>query len=373
MKELLENWQQVLQFFPGDLEQSAKQCGAFQRARGVPDAQTLLRLLMVYCTTPLSFRQTVAWAKGLGLAQLSDVSLIERMERCEGWLRHLLAQCFEASLPKTRGERSVHLVDATTVVSPDGQVWRLHVVYEAQRQEIQQLILGDAQVGEHFRNFKGQSNVLYLADRGYHHAKGIDGLLEEHAQVLCRLKSRGYLRYADPQRIVEIPVPRGRVIIAPLPAEKQAQVAKRLERQASRRQRKLGPKASEASAFLFLFCSDPSLCAGEAVALYRWRWQVELLFKRLKSLQGIDEMTLKSPPLIRVYLLCHALVALLAQRIRQTLEASFPPEAVEAAVSLAALAIPLPLSPAGMAHLPAQSSTGQTQSLGQHRPAQETA
>jgi transposase len=148
---------------------------------------------------------------------------------------------------------------------------------------------------------------------------------------------------------VEVPVARGRVIIAPLPPEKQPQAIKRLKRKASRKNRKLTPEALQVSGFLFLFCSDASLSAEEAVALYRWRWQIELLFKRLKSLQGIDEMALKSPPLIRVYLLCHALVALLAQRIRQKVEASFPPEALEAAVSLAALAIPLPCPEASVA------------------------
>jgi hypothetical protein len=43
------------------------------------------------------------------------------------------------------------------------------------------------------------------------------------------------------------------------------------------------------------------------------------LFKRLKSLQKPDEMKVKSLTLIRVYLLCHALLGILVQRLQQTM------------------------------------------------------
>ena len=88
---------------------------------------------------------------------------------------------FEQGLPKTSLGRAVHLVDATTIVSPDGQVWRLHVLYDAHQQAIQQLVLSNTSVGKHFRNIQAETEVLYLADRGYYHQKGIEGILEEHA------------------------------------------------------------------------------------------------------------------------------------------------------------------------------------------------
>lgn len=92
-----------------------------------------------------------------------------------------------------------------------------------------------------------------------------------------------------------------------------------MKRRANRSQRSIKNRTLEANRYLCLFCSDESLSAEEAIALYRWRWQIELLFKRLKSLQKLDEMTVKSPTLIRVYLLCHALLAVLAQRLQQAL------------------------------------------------------
>jgi IS4 transposase len=46
-------------------------------------------------------------------------------------------------------------------------------------------------------------------------------------------------------------------------------------------------------------------------ALYRFRWQIELAFKRLKSLLHIDRLPAKDPNLARAWLHAHLLFALL--------------------------------------------------------------
>lgn len=318
MKEL-DNWEKILTLLPNDLEARAKETGAFTRARGVPDAKTLLRLILAYCATPMSFRQTVAWASSSDIAQLSDVSLIERMSHCEAWVTDLLQTCLSVEKPLPAQNRQIHLVDATHLVSPDKQLWRLHVMYDASQQTIEQVLLTDSHTGENFQNFKAKPGVLYLADRAYGTPKGISSILNAGGHVLCRVKASPYFSRANAQEIVEFQAEGGRIIIAPIPAEKLAKTEKRIKRKASRKQCQLNEKTIEANRYLCLFCSDESLSSEEAIALYRWRWQIELLFKRLKSLQKLDEMTVKSPALIRVYLLCQVLLAVLAQRLQQTL------------------------------------------------------
>jgi hypothetical protein len=317
MKEL-DNWEKILTLLPNDLEARAKETGAFTRARGVPDAKTLLRLILAYCATPMSFRQTVAWASSSDIAHLSDVSLIERMTHCEAWITDLLQACLVVEKPAVL-HREIHLVDATHLVSPDDQLWRLHLMYDASQQTIEQVLLTDSHTGENFQNFKAKQGVLYLADRAYGTPKGISSILNAGGQVLCRVKAGPYFSRANAQKIVEFQTEGGRIIIAPIPAEKLAKTEKRIKRKASRKQCQLNEKTIEANRYLCLFCSDESLSSEEAIALYRWRWQIELLFKRLKSLQKLDEMTVKSPTLIRVYLLGHVLLAVLAQRLQQTL------------------------------------------------------
>lgn len=269
----------------------------------------------------MSFRQTVAWAKSLDIAHLSDVSLIERMEHCEAWLTDLL-QTFLSDIPPPTVKYPIHLIDATHIVAPNNKLWRLHVAYDACRQTIEQIKLADAHTMEHFLHFKPQAGTLYLADRAYGYASGINHILNGQAHVLCRVKAKKYLPHAKSNQIVEINVPHGRVIISPIPPEKMSRIVQRMKRRANRSQRIVSNKSLEANQFICLFCSDESLTAKEIIELYRWRWQVELLFKRLKCLQHLDKMTVKSPALIQIYLLCHALLAMIAQRLQQ--EAFFP-------------------------------------------------
>lgn len=63
-----------------DLEGSARDCGALLRRRGVADAGVLLRLALVYGGTGLSLRGTAAWAAAAGVADLSDVALLHRLQ-----------------------------------------------------------------------------------------------------------------------------------------------------------------------------------------------------------------------------------------------------------------------------------------------------
>src|SRR5262245_25712089 len=145
MNNVLTQWSQLLELLPSDLEGSAREHRAFLRARGVPDAATLLRLFLVYSTSPMSFRQTVAWAEAQDIAQLTDVSLIERMERSESWLLYLVGQMLETSrLVLSPCCDRVQLVDASSLCTPNGNLWRIHIAYNAQNQSFEQLYIHDS-------------------------------------------------------------------------------------------------------------------------------------------------------------------------------------------------------------------------------------
>jgi hypothetical protein len=56
---------------------------------------------------------------------------------------------------------------------------------------------------------------------------------------------------------------------------------------------------------------DMNWSATQILALYRVRWQVELFFKRLKSILQFDHLRAKEPEMVQVYLLAKILAALL--------------------------------------------------------------
>jgi hypothetical protein len=100
----------------------------------------------------------------------------------------------------------------------------------------------------------------------------------------------------------------------------------RLHRGAQRRQKRLDPRSLLAAKFLVLATTLPATeCpAAEVVAAYRLRWQIELAFKRLKSLLHIDRLRARTAAGARSWLYAHLLLALLDDDVTQDFLESFP-------------------------------------------------
>ena len=91
--EISDHWPEVKKHLPVDfnLEATARARGAFTRARGVKDAETLLRLSLAYGGLGMSLRETCAWAEAGEIASLRDPSLFNRLCKAEPWLGVILA------------------------------------------------------------------------------------------------------------------------------------------------------------------------------------------------------------------------------------------------------------------------------------------
>ena len=100
-------WSELAERFPTglDLAASAREYGAFMRPRGVGSAECLLRLALIYGTTSLSLRGTATWAEAKGLAQLSDVALLGRLQGADAWLGNIVAALLSAASAKRRQGR----------------------------------------------------------------------------------------------------------------------------------------------------------------------------------------------------------------------------------------------------------------------------
>ena len=57
--------------------------------------------------------------------------------------------------------------------------------------------------------------------------------------------------------------------------------------------------------------------ASDILAFYRWRWQIELGFKRMKSILGLGHLPKKDPATARAWLHGKLLTSLLVERIIQ--------------------------------------------------------
>jgi hypothetical protein len=60
-----------------------------------------------------------------------------------------------------------------------------------------------------------------------------------------------------------------------------------------------------------LITSLKDVAADDILALYRLRWQIELAFKRLKSLAGLDRLPARGAPLARAWIAAKLIIATL--------------------------------------------------------------
>src|ERR1700694_4342947 len=125
-----EDWRGLSSMFPEGCQQQAKQTGAIERQRGITAPEALLRLFLLHVARGYSLRETVVRAKEAGLAAISDVGLLKRLRRSEDWLHWLCTRLVVENgvqMPSEEGQRSVRIVDGTSIREPGktGSQWRI--------------------------------------------------------------------------------------------------------------------------------------------------------------------------------------------------------------------------------------------------------
>lgn len=358
-RELVEyQWPYLLSFLDTDepLEDSAKRHGALTRKRRVNTADKLLQLALAYGFCGLSLRQTAAWAESSGIASLSDVALLNRFRKASDWLGHLVA----TKLAARSGSRPQHplqlvLVDASTISAPGntGTDWRIHLGFDLAAFMISDVKLTDGSGGETLKRYHVARGDVVVADRGYSRRSDLSAVARKHGDFIVRLNWNGVplteqdgktfdivsgvrsIREAavgefhlklkpDPkQGVTDLPV---RLVAVRKSEAAAAAARKKILHKASKRQTETDPRTLEMAAYVMVITSLSSdrLSAEEVLEIYRFRWQVELVFKRLKSLLDLDGLPAKDVDLARTFIFSKVLAALLLDDLTQAF-VSFSP------------------------------------------------
>src|SRR5437762_13050604 len=164
-----ENWKIICTFLPSGWMEQARQCGALQRARGIPDAEKLLRLLLIHVVNGCSLSETAVRAAQMGL-HVSAVAVFKRLQAAEEWLRWLAAQ--QLGTKRLRFEnrgRPVRAVDATTVSEPGstGTDWRVHYAINLANLQCDFFELTEVEGGETLRRVPIRPGDIMMGDRVY--------------------------------------------------------------------------------------------------------------------------------------------------------------------------------------------------------------
>lgn len=344
---LEHDWPYLLSLLPEEeiLESTARARGSIRRQRAVKKASTLLRLALVYGFCGCSLRQTAAWAETAEVASLSDVALLKRLRNAAPWLGHLLGlKLMERLTPETTASPSVRLIDATTVTAPGskGTDWRIHLDFDLARTTISEIQLTSGDGGETFLRHEFEPGELVIADRGYSLRPGLVHVVEAGADFIVRLnwssvplQQRGGEPWDLLDELRRLPEAEPGVFdleITPDPKEATQPVQVRLValrkseaaaeearhkvlKDASKRGRKLQAQTLELAGYVLVLTSTPAeaFSPEQILELYRYRWQIEMTFKRLKSLLALDTLPAKDPRLARTFLYSKLLGALLVE------------------------------------------------------------
>ena len=353
-----EDFGYVLRLLPEGWQAKAKELGALRRCRKVQSAEVLLRVLLIHLAEGCSLRETALRAARGQIAQLSDVAIMDRLRLSGSWFRWmnvgLVQRWIEREPRRLYGtQRRINLVDATRIQEPGptGSSWTLHYCIELVSLACRQWVVTDWQGnGESFWRFKPQAQELYIANRAYGTRAGIATFRRAGAEVLVRfaldnlplLQPSSHKRFNLLSRLARLQATQlgdwpvqleyekerftGRVCAVKRSRQAAEQAIKKFLLTSKRKGQQ--PKAStlEAQRYVFVFTtlSPAELSAKQALELYRGRWQIELVFKRLKSILQMGHLRKIDADSALSWIEGKLFVALLLEALLRQAESFFP-------------------------------------------------
>jgi hypothetical protein len=283
---------------------------------------------------------------------------LNRLRQSEGWLRELCQQLWKENgvdLTPAIAGYPVRLVDGSVVKEPGktGSQWRLHYSLRLPSLECDEFILTPAHGegnGDRLGRFHFGKGELILADAGYSNPPGVAAVLQKHAQICMRLNPHTLPLFDGQGRPLQLLELLRTLSTAGLAAEwpawvqygKQrfagrvcairksedaiARAQRRIELKVRRGKGTLSPQRQEYARFVLVFTTLPvdAANADQVLEGYRLRWQIELTFKRLKSIVQLGHVPKLDDQSSRSWLLGKLFVALLSQKLARVGRAISP-------------------------------------------------
>jgi hypothetical protein len=342
-----QNWSVLTRFLPDGWREMAKELQACQRLRGLSSVDMLLRMLMVHVGEGYSLLQTTNIARQAGWATISDVALLKRLRSAEEWLRWMSLELasrhhpgrLDFTKPPWLSAHRVRSFDATVISEPGstGTDWRIHYSLGLFDLYCHEFLLTDPKTGEKISNFTLRPGDFIVADRAYCSGKFIHELVGAQADFLLRYKPDSVRLFSTSEggprfdvlahcRQVELGTPQSfmlatdggcplRLIIHKKSPE--AAEASRLAytRAKKKKQKNINPDIVELHGYIILVASitDKAVTDEDLLNVYRLRWQIEVAFKRLKSIMGLGHLPKYDPQSCRAWLYGKLLTALMVE------------------------------------------------------------
>lgn len=353
---LNENWSTLVSLFPANWERLAETTGAMKRKlRNFDSAQGLMRTLLLHIAHGYSLRETVVLAQEAGLSSVSDVALLKRLRCSEDWFKALCCSLlrekgFQIPAQEESQRLNMRLVDGTLIKEPGktGSRWRIHYSLCLPHFRCDYFELTPykgANTAETLQKIPVSPNDCLIADRGFSRANDIHYVRDHGGHIIVRINTQSLplfesgaaqqhfnllnavqeVRESEKPQAWEVYVKapessnavRGRLCIIRKSEQAIAIALKKLYKRASKSQRELKPQTIEFAKYVIVFTTLPEQIfpAERVLEWYRVRWQIELVFKRFKSLAKLGHLPKYDVHSSRAWLYGKLFVCLLTEKI----------------------------------------------------------
>lgn len=321
----------------------------------------ILRLVLYQVGRNIGQQPAAAAFAAAGLLVISHVALHKWMKKLGPYLAELVAAMVADAhglfVPERWAGYELIAVDATCVQRPGakGTTSRIHRALRLTDLRVIQAEVTDEHGGETFKRFIPGAMQLWLGDRVYANPPGIAWMKDNGAEVLVRYNRgslplydakgclidvlgklaklrksgemcewRAFVQPEDHDRIA------GRLCAIRLPREKAEEARARLRREQGTQ---VTAESLATADFVVVFTTIKRhvLPLGQIMELYRSRWQIELDFKRDKSITGLDLLPNFLPETIASWIYAKLLLHQILRKLADS-GSVFPPSTVIAAM-----------------------------------------
>ena len=340
-------WEEIEKYLPEGWEAKSVELGAFTRGREIKTPGDLLVVNLLHVTTGESFQATSSMLRLTAGMSLNKNAVYERILKSGDWLQWLAREVcvssgYMAEKPEWLGEKKVKLVDASDVSLKGSKTsdYRMHYVFDLFGFTCETFELTTIKEGEKLTRYSFSENDIVVADRIYGTIRGIEHMRETQSDFILRFKSKAFILYdskgekldllANTRHLKEwesasidcfykLDGQLKPIRICAMKKDKKAieQSRRKLEKKASRKQEKeVAKETLELNEYIVLATSLDYDCS-QIFELYRARWQIEMVFYRLKSLFGFGDVPSKKPESVKAWFFGKLFLAALCETIEK--------------------------------------------------------
>jgi hypothetical protein len=330
----MNNIEKMIEKLPEGYEKAAYETGGFKQKRAIKTATDLMRLIFQYIVNGMSYIEISAIAKIKGIANISDVGFMKRFSKCGNLFKWMLEKLKPLATTqykkpeKFKEYKNINGLDAS-VVTTGGKAkktYRLHYSINIFELKSEQYKITSQETGESLTNFEVKRGEMYIGDRAYGTKVSMNHCIEGKGDFIFRLK-------------------KGAFDIYEMQTEKKINIVDELKTLEDEEELDMGCryKNSKNDFVQIRICAMKKpknthetngndtkfmnnyivvvtsvldwekISAKDILDMYRLRWQVELYFKRLKSLLGFGDMPNKTDGNIETWLNAKLVAAILLE------------------------------------------------------------